>query len=76
MAQVALAECIVEEDRLPPTCQVSFEPERQGEISLTPQGNLQRVQCIQFSRGGQSEVYPWHPIQGFCEVLDHRASSE
>jgi hypothetical protein len=76
VAQVALAEPVIEEDFLPALRYGPDEREWQREILLAAQGKLEGLERVQFRIRRESEVHPGDPIQRLGEVLDDRPGGE
>src|SRR2546428_12376406 len=76
MADIALAERVVEEDLLPSLGHRALEPEGQREVLLPPQGQLERLQGVELLIRGQAKVDARNPMQGLGEMLNHRAGRE
>src|SRR3989449_6783720 len=76
MADIALADRVVEEDLLPSLGYGALEPEGQREVLLPPQGQLEGLQGVELLIRGQAKVDARNPMQGLGEMLNHRAGRE
>src|SRR3989475_2767984 len=76
MADIALAEFVVEEDLLPSLGHRALEPQGQREVLLPPQGQLEGLQGVELLTRGQAKVDTRNPVQGLGEMLNHRAGRE
>jgi len=76
VADVALAEAVVEEDLLAALRDGSLERQRQRQLLAPAEGELERRKRIELLRRGQAEIDPRHPIERAREMLDHRAGGE
>mgnify|MGYP001607958262 CR=1 FL=1 len=76
VAQVALAERVVEEDLLAAFGDDALERQRQAEVLLAAEGELERLERIQLLIGREPEVHAGDAVQGLGEVLDDGAGGE
>ena len=76
MAEVALAEPVIEKDRLAPLGHRTLELEGQDQVLLSPERQLEGLQGIEFLVGGQTEIDAGDTVQGLGEVLNDRTGRE
>src|SRR5204862_1929520 len=76
MAEVALAEPVIEKDRLAPLGHRTLELEGQDQVLLSPERQLEGLQGVEFLVGGQTEIDAGDSVQGLGEVLNDRTGRE
>ena len=76
VAQIALAQPIVEEDLLAALRDAAFERERQREVLLPAERQRERLERIELFGRRQPEIHPGNAIQRPGEMLDDGAGRE
>jgi hypothetical protein len=76
VAEVALAQRVVEEDLLPPPRDLAPQGKRQRDIVLAAEGEHERLEGVELRIRREAEVDAGHAAERLREVLDHGAGRE